>query len=224
MDTKIGKDISYNLIIVACMFIAGGIGNNFGNLIAGSLVGLAFGFLIVSALIDSISKKPVFSWDKIPGEDEQRLKEFLIQEYGFDWVAKSVIKKSENLKTIKVSTDGKSILIRLNEEKNEVVIEINENKIGKFIVKNGNGRLNIYRTVYGKKELRINKLKYFILLIGILIGVAYLAFDEILCNSCYITIAEQYIVSIFLMIIGLAIAIWGIVSISIQKITPEEPS
>ncbi|MCX6681157.1 MAG: hypothetical protein NTX42_12450 [Methanothrix sp.] len=88
--------------------------------------------------------KYVFSWDKIPGKDEGRLKEFLTKKFGIDWVKNAKIERIENSKAIKVSTENNFLSLRLNDKKTEVFLEIDNGRTNKFIAKMVNDDLNIY--------------------------------------------------------------------------------
>ncbi len=85
----------------------------------------------------------LFSWDAIPGNDNGRLIEFLIQKFGIDWVKTAKIEKIDNDKTIRVSTEKNFLSLSLNDEKTEVNFKIDDVKTDKLIVKIENGKLNI---------------------------------------------------------------------------------
>lgn len=91
----------------------------------------------------------LFSWDGIPGNDNEILIEFLKQKYGIDWVIKPKIDKIDNDKdkAIKVSTEKNNISLRLNDEKTKMNLEINDGRTDEFIVKTENGKLNIYDNI-----------------------------------------------------------------------------
>lgn len=87
----------------------------------------------------------VFSWDEIPEKNKEILIEFLTQNFGTDWVKIEKIEKIDNGKTIKVFTDKNLILLKLNDIKTEVILEINDGRTYKLIAKTEKGHLNIYR-------------------------------------------------------------------------------
>jgi len=87
----------------------------------------------------------LFSWDEVPGEHEGRLEEFLSKVFGIPTVVN--IEKANNGMTIKVNEEvhGLSPLsLKLNSEKTEVELEINNRKTAKFCAKSENGKINIY--------------------------------------------------------------------------------
>ncbi|MCZ7385593.1 MAG: hypothetical protein O8C63_12730 [Candidatus Methanoperedens sp.] len=102
------------------------------------------------------SEKPhLFSWDDVPGNDSGRLKEFLIQKFGTGLVKTAKIDKIDNGKTIVVSVGKNYISLRLNDEKSEVNLEIDDGRTDELIAKKENSKLNIY-----KKPGEISKKRY----------------------------------------------------------------
>lgn len=85
----------------------------------------------------------LFSWNKIPGNDEEKLKESLNQNYDIDWVKTAKIEKHENGKTIEVFTEENKLYLELNDEKTKVNLRIDDNRTDEFVVKAKNGKLNI---------------------------------------------------------------------------------
>jgi len=61
--------------------------------------------------------------DEVPGKDSEILRNFLIQNFGFDWIKSAIIEKVYD-NTIKVSKDHLFILLRLNSEKTRGDIDI----------------------------------------------------------------------------------------------------
>ena len=90
------------------------------------------------------AKSYLFSWEKIPGNDSRRLIDFLIKNYGVDWVKTARIEKIENGKIIEVSTEKNYISLKLNDEQTEVNLEIDDFRTDKFVVKIENNKINIY--------------------------------------------------------------------------------
>lgn len=86
----------------------------------------------------------LFSWDSITRYDNLRLKEFLKQKFGIDWVKTAKIEKIDNGQTIKISTEKNYFSLKLNDEKTEVTLEINDGRTDKFVVEKENNRLNVY--------------------------------------------------------------------------------
>ena len=86
----------------------------------------------------------LFSWDGIPGNDNERLIEFLKQNFGIGWVKTAKIEKIDNDKTIKVFTGKNYISLKLNDKKPEVNLSIDDGRTDKFVVIIENSELNIY--------------------------------------------------------------------------------
>lgn len=91
-----------------------------------------------------VSTTLLFCWDDIPGKDNEKLLEFLIRTFRISWAKSAKIEIGDDPNIIKVYDINKVILLILNEKKNELKIEINNILSHKLIVKNENGRLNIY--------------------------------------------------------------------------------
>jgi phage tail-like protein len=87
----------------------------------------------------------LFSWDKIPGNDNGRLIEFLNQNFSIEWVKAAKIKKNDDVKTIRVTSETNFISLTLNDEKTYVDLEIDDVRTDKFIVKKENDEQNIYK-------------------------------------------------------------------------------
>ncbi|WAM22573.1 MAG: hypothetical protein OI715_00335 (plasmid) [Candidatus Methanoperedens sp.] len=84
----------------------------------------------------------LFSWDEIPGKDSDKLVEFL-RDMDVKWVKKAKIEKVDNGDTIKIFNEKKSLLLKLNNEKTEASLTIDDDVL-EFIVKAENGKLNLY--------------------------------------------------------------------------------
>jgi flagellar biosynthesis protein FlhG len=93
---------------------------------------------------EPIERSYLFSWDEIPGNDSERFIEFLIEKFGIDWVKIARIEKIDDNKTIRVSTEKKSLSLRLNDGKTKVNLQIDDGRADEFVVKTKNGKLNVY--------------------------------------------------------------------------------
>jgi len=89
----------------------------------------------------------LFSWNEIPGKDNIRLIDFLIQKLGIDWVKTAKIEKIDNGMTIKLTDRNNFLSLKLNNEQTDVKLEINDVITDKFIVKIENSKINIYPVV-----------------------------------------------------------------------------
>ncbi len=86
----------------------------------------------------------LFDWNEIPGSDNRRLKDYLMQElyltlamqnYKIDWVKTAEIKKTDDSRTIKLYTDTNFLSLRLNDENSKVNLKIADGIAYEFIAK-----------------------------------------------------------------------------------------
>lgn len=93
---------------------------------------------------DYVEKAYLFSWNEIPGNDSDKLLDFLKSNYGVDWIKTPKIEKTDNSKTITITVEKNIISLNLNNENTELNLIIDNDKNYKFIVTTVNGKLNIY--------------------------------------------------------------------------------
>jgi len=86
-----------------------------------------------------------FSWENVPGNDNQKIIEYLTNKICIDWVKTAQIEKVNGDNTIKISTDKNFLAFKLNDIKTELTLFIDDGTTNKFTVKMENGMLNIYR-------------------------------------------------------------------------------
>lgn len=91
-----------------------------------------------------------FCWNKIPGEHNKQLIEFLDERLRIDWAKNAEIKKIDD-NTITVSAEKNSLSLILNDEKTKVILEIGGIRKDNFVVKIKNGELIIYNRDEGYK-------------------------------------------------------------------------
>ncbi len=91
-----------------------------------------------------IENRYLFSWNEIPGNDNDRLIDFLKQKYGIDWVRTAKIEKMDDGKTIRVSFEQNYLSLSLNIEKTKMSLKIDDGRANEFIMKMESGKLNIY--------------------------------------------------------------------------------
>lgn len=84
----------------------------------------------------------LFSWNETPGKDGDKLKDFLTQKFGIVWGKNANIEKADDNKTINLSNGENYASLKLND--NEVTLDIDNGRTGKFIARMENGKLNIY--------------------------------------------------------------------------------
>jgi transposase len=94
--------------------------------------------------INKILEKYLFSWNKISGNDNGKLIEFLMQHFSIKWVKAAKITKNDDGKIIRLTNETNSISLKLNDEKTSIDLEIDDGRTDKFIVKTENDELKIY--------------------------------------------------------------------------------
>jgi transposase len=94
--------------------------------------------------INKILGKYLFSWEKIPGNDNVRLIEYLRQKYCIEWVKAAKIKKNDDDKTIRITNEKNFLSLSLNEDKTIVYLEIDDGRSDKFFMRIENDELKIY--------------------------------------------------------------------------------
>ncbi len=87
----------------------------------------------------------LFIWDNIPGNDNESLIEFLTQKFGIDWVKTAKVEKICDGRTIRLTDENNFLLLKLNNEKTKVNLEINGDIACEIIAKIENGKLSIYK-------------------------------------------------------------------------------
>ena len=96
---------------------------------------------------DKTQQKYLFSWDDIPEKDSGELMEFLDDKYDIDWIKTAKIDKNESNNTLKIYNEHNSILLKFNNDKTRVKIELDDGRINNYDVKKENDKLNIFRKV-----------------------------------------------------------------------------
>ena len=86
----------------------------------------------------------MFSWDKIPGNDNVRLIDFLYRHFDIEWIKTAKIEKINDDRAKKVSNGTNFLSLSLNDENTKVYLKIDEGRTYEFIAKTENSKLNIY--------------------------------------------------------------------------------
>jgi hypothetical protein len=117
--------------------------------------------MIISIAISNYFRKVImknygyaFTWTKIPGTDEERLKKFLGKKYIWEYTAG--IAKSKDGKTISITKNNTTLSLTLNED--DVILKIDNIETDKFIAKKEDGELNIYYISIDKMKKFLKKL------------------------------------------------------------------
>jgi|GEM_PF-2677163 len=94
----------------------------------------------------AIVKQYLFSWKNIPGNDNGRLIEFLIQNFGIEWVRAAKITKSDDDMTIEVDTGTNVLSLKLDEKRSKVTLKIDNFENKKISMNLENGEIYICNT------------------------------------------------------------------------------
>lgn len=94
--------------------------------------------------------KFVFCWDDVPGNDTEKIKEFLIQNFGVNWIKGPnvvSVNKAEDGKAVRIASGDNLLSVNLNDEmtKAGITIEVGSKSFDfSFNVKKENGKTNVY--------------------------------------------------------------------------------
>jgi hypothetical protein len=99
--------------------------------------------IIVCIGIDGGVKWYRFSWDNVPGDDNEGLLRHLMDGYGIDWATDAEICKSDDGKTIHISKDENSVEITIDEGE-KATLKISDGGTHDLQAKEEDGKLNIH--------------------------------------------------------------------------------
>jgi hypothetical protein len=119
---------------------------------------------IVLTITENESNEYLFSWDSIPGDDNEKLKSFLRDDFDIDWAENAEIRKFDDGKTIRIYNDKKSAEIMIDEERGKAILKICDGRTPVLKVKKDeNDTLNIYndyaKMVIWEQRTLINNLE-----------------------------------------------------------------
>jgi tetratricopeptide (TPR) repeat protein len=92
----------------------------------------------------SLKRSSEIRWDKIPGDDRDLFIKSIMDKFKIEWVGDAEIKEIDNGQTIKLSTENKLLLLKLNDIKSEAFLEMDDGRKGKFRTKLVDGERIIY--------------------------------------------------------------------------------
>ena len=95
-------------------------------------------------IYDDLFLEYLFSWDNVPGNDSKRLLRTLKDKLDIVWAKNAEISKSDDGKTIRISKDGNSAEIIIDEKKEKVTLKTSDGKTCSLNVKKVDNKLNIY--------------------------------------------------------------------------------
>lgn len=81
----------------------------------------------------------LFTWDNVPKEDfdTESLRQFLLGMLPWDWLEKAEIKKTENAASITITYGKNTALIKLDNERNKVILTSKGKTFYHFILRRG---------------------------------------------------------------------------------------
>lgn len=95
-----------------------------------------------------IDNNYLFNWDEVPGTENERIIEFLVNNYDVEWVRSGRIDKSIDSKKITISSENKKnteISLSYDPEIQKVKLTIDKDRTNEFTVRIENDKLNIYK-------------------------------------------------------------------------------
>ncbi len=87
----------------------------------------------------------LFNWNEVPGSDDNRFREFLVQNFSADWVKTASTRKSSDGKTVNMSDRTNFISLTLNDEKTRANLTISNVGTIEFTVKVEDSRVKVYK-------------------------------------------------------------------------------
>jgi hypothetical protein len=94
----------------------------------------------------------LFSWDDVPGNDNEKLVKFLVDDYNTGWAksAETEICKSDDGKSIHIYEDENLAEMMINEKRGKLTLKVSDCrthclKVKNLKVKKENGKLNVYK-------------------------------------------------------------------------------
>ena len=93
-----------------------------------------------------------FYWDYIPGIDENKFLEFLVTNFGIDWVWKARIEKIDYGRKIRISKEKASLFLILDLDEAKATMKIDERRSVEFVVKMENNLIKIQKSITPKEK------------------------------------------------------------------------
>jgi tetratricopeptide (TPR) repeat protein len=94
--------------------------------------------------LEAVKETYLFSWDSVPGNDNEKLVKFLRDDFDIDWAENAEFYKTDDGMSINISEDEKSVKITMDENKETAILIISDDRTHDLKVKRDNSKLNIY--------------------------------------------------------------------------------
>jgi hypothetical protein len=99
---------------------------------------------LISKYIEGKNIGYLFSWGNVPGNDNEKLLRYLINNHYIGWAESAKIRKSDDGKIIRIIKDENSAEIIIDENEEKTTLKICDDRVHKLKIKKENGKLNIY--------------------------------------------------------------------------------
>jgi len=86
----------------------------------------------------------LFCWNKVPGDDNERLIRYLKEDRDIGWVELAEIRKSDDGKTIRLHTNENSVEIMIDETGKKAILKTDDGRTHDLNIKTKNDKLNIF--------------------------------------------------------------------------------
>ena len=109
----------------------------------------------IERALDCLLPSYLFSWDDVPGNDDERLLRYIKDNHDIGWAENAEISKSDGEMTISILKDGNSAEIAeitLDEKEEKATLKITDDKTYVLKVKEENGKLNIYLPSFDESD------------------------------------------------------------------------
>ena len=163
----------------------------------------------------SEEKQGAFSWDSVPGKDNEELIRFLRAYFDIDWVENAEIRKSNDGMIIGISKGENLAGIKMDENKKKAILKTSDGRTCNLKVKTENGKLNIYSSFFSQIRFKtlIKKYKRYlalpIIFAFIWISKGILFNDEQLYYWVFSTLAQVFGALLGLLVITITTIIFG---------------
>ncbi len=148
----IGKKILFIFLFTALIVGITGVSTSLGS--ADLSVWDAYSSILRKPFPNTFESEYIFTWDEVPGSANERLKQYLVAEYGIVWVESAEIIKSEDGKiSIKGVGENKVEITRDERDTEKMTVKISgdidpDHRVKDFKVKEVNGELHIHASTW----------------------------------------------------------------------------
>ena len=148
----IGRKIFFILLFIALIVGITGVSTSLGS--ADLSVWDAYSSILRKPFPNTFESELIFHWDDVPGSDNERLKQYLVNEYGIGWVESAEISKSADGKISIKGVGENEVKITPDErDKEKITVKISgdidpSHRVVGFKAKEVNGELHIHESTW----------------------------------------------------------------------------